>query len=213
MQVQKDNIRMEILKAARKEFCEKGFVSANIRAIAKESSVSVGNLYNYFSGKDELFCELVKPTTTLIRKILSSLEEVDFMNDFEVWSLDYHYRMVDEVVDFIKLHRDNLNLLLFKSHKSSLASFKEEVIETRTQMSIDTLAKIRPLNSLRVDISDFFLHALSAFSINLIEEFLMHDLGEEEMKERLREMMFFMFYGWDGVIDISKIFPGKTRMT
>ncbi len=212
MQVQKDNVRMKILKASREEFSTKGFVSANIRQIAEASSVSVGNLYNYFSGKDELFCELVKPTTTPIREILDSLKEMDFMHDFEVWSLDYHYHMIDEVVNFIEFHRDNLNLLFFKSHKSSLSTFKEEVIETYTQMSMYMLEKIRPLDSLRVDVSDFFIHMLSAFYINVIEEFLMHNLGVEEMKKRLREIMFFMFYGWDGVIDIGKIFPGQTRM-
>jgi len=213
MQVQKADIKLSILKAARKEFKKKGFVSANIRKIAEDASISVGNLYNYFRGKDELFIELVRPTTDSIRKALSDMYSEDMVHDQRHWSLDYHYKMVETIADFIDDHRENLNLLFFKSYKSSMQSFREEVIEMYTSVGIKMIDQLKPLDAFRSgDVSDFFLHTLASLYVNIIEELLMHKLRRDDIRERLNEMMYFLFYGWDGLIDIGKIFEGQSRM-
>lgn len=43
-----------ILNTALRLFAEKGFYSVSISEIAKESSISKGLIYNYFTGKDDL---------------------------------------------------------------------------------------------------------------------------------------------------------------
>jgi AcrR family transcriptional regulator len=51
--------RMEILHAAARVFRRRGVSAAGMREIAEEAGLSPGNLYHYFSGKDEilLFCQ------------------------------------------------------------------------------------------------------------------------------------------------------------
>jgi AcrR family transcriptional regulator len=51
--------RLEILRAAARVFRRQGFADAGMREIAAEADLSPGNLYHYFSGKDELlyFCQ------------------------------------------------------------------------------------------------------------------------------------------------------------
>lgn len=50
---------MEILHAAARVFRRRGVAAAGMREIAEEADLSPGNLYYYFSGKDEilLFCQ------------------------------------------------------------------------------------------------------------------------------------------------------------
>lgn len=51
--------RLDILRAAARVFRRRGIAAAGMREIAEESGLSPGNLYHYFSGKDEilLFCQ------------------------------------------------------------------------------------------------------------------------------------------------------------
>jgi len=55
MQVLKDDIKRRILDVARQEFNSQGFAKASMRDIASKVGVGVGNLYNYYPGKDDLF--------------------------------------------------------------------------------------------------------------------------------------------------------------
>jgi TetR/AcrR family transcriptional regulator len=51
--------RLEILRAAGKEFRIRGFTETGMREIAAAAALSPGNLYNYFQGKHEIlfFCQ------------------------------------------------------------------------------------------------------------------------------------------------------------
>lgn len=54
MQIQKDEVRERIVDAALSCFAEKGHAKTTIKAVADSARVSVGNVYRYFEGKEEL---------------------------------------------------------------------------------------------------------------------------------------------------------------
>lgn len=64
--------RLDILRAAARVFRRRGIAAAGMREIAEEAGLSPGNLYHYFSGKDEilLFCQ----ERTLVR-MLAAVQE------------------------------------------------------------------------------------------------------------------------------------------
>ena len=54
MQIQKDEIRNRILAVASREFINNGVKRTSIKTIASKANVAVGNVYNYYKGKDDL---------------------------------------------------------------------------------------------------------------------------------------------------------------
>jgi len=55
-------VRQRILGAALRVFGERGFHHATIQDIVRESGLSVGAIYSYFKGKDELFVAMCDTT-------------------------------------------------------------------------------------------------------------------------------------------------------
>ena len=59
MQYLKDEVKKSITEAALKEFRERGYIEASMRTIAKNAGITVGNIYRYFSSKDDLFNDIM----------------------------------------------------------------------------------------------------------------------------------------------------------
>jgi len=208
MQIQKENIKNKILKEAKKEFQKKGFSGANIREMAKRAGVSIGNIYNYFPNKDAIFQELVKPAIEGISGAFRSYEEMDFLEDEYKWGLEYHVEFIKEVSVFLDFHRENLELIFFKSQGSKLENYNEEFIEKYTELMIDNMKVMKKEFPDAVsNVSDFFVHTIASLHANVISEIIMHDLSFDEMLYNLNELMVFLFNGWDSIIDREKIFP------
>ena len=51
--------KLALIKAARAEFIEKGFMNASLRSICKNAEVTTGALYFFFKDKDDLFDAVV----------------------------------------------------------------------------------------------------------------------------------------------------------
>ncbi len=86
------NSRKEkILNSARLLFSEKGFAATGLREVADKAGVSLGNIYNHFKNKDELFQQIFDPG-----KIIDSLNEV-----FLVLKEDFPFN-IDQLIISIK---------------------------------------------------------------------------------------------------------------
>ena len=47
--------KIALIKAARSEFIEKGYINASLRSICKKAEVTTGAVYFFFKDKDDLF--------------------------------------------------------------------------------------------------------------------------------------------------------------
>ncbi len=173
--------------------------------------MSLGNIYNYFENKDAIFRTLVSPTVDEINRMLDRESTHDYLNDPESWSYDYHIKIVDQIADFIDMHRNNLNLLAFYSHGSALESFKENLVERCTEIFMQFIKVVRQeFPDSRIEVSDFFVHNIVSFYIRSVEEILMHDIESAKMKLYLRELMQFTYFGWKSLMN-EYAFSTKTK--
>lgn len=65
--------RAHILEAALMSFLEKGYHQTGVRDIAKRAGVSLGNLYNHFSGKHAVLAEIAALEREELQPFLSEL--------------------------------------------------------------------------------------------------------------------------------------------
>ena len=75
MQTLKSDIRNRILSAAKEQFVQRGYLKTSMREIADAVDVGVGNLYNYFENKDELFCVILRPVSDALERMLQEHHE------------------------------------------------------------------------------------------------------------------------------------------
>jgi len=93
-----DNIptekRNRILRCATDEFALNGYENANVSHIAKAAGISVGSVYKYFEGKQDLFLTVVHHGIERIDDVLRSLlaQDVDVLVKVE--------RIIRELQDF-----------------------------------------------------------------------------------------------------------------
>jgi AcrR family transcriptional regulator len=57
---ERERAREEILHAAADTFAESGYAKTSMKEIAARAGISVGMLYNYFKGKEEIYRELIE---------------------------------------------------------------------------------------------------------------------------------------------------------
>ncbi|MGV7931077.1 MAG: TetR/AcrR family transcriptional regulator [Spirochaetota bacterium] len=67
--------REKIVNSARVLFSRQGFSATGLRQIAEKAGVSLGNIYNHFRNKDELFDELLDPKT-IIETLSGTFREI-----------------------------------------------------------------------------------------------------------------------------------------
>ncbi|HPW53765.1 MAG TPA: TetR/AcrR family transcriptional regulator [Erysipelotrichaceae bacterium] len=123
-QVLKEEVRDKILTAAKAEFFKKGYKDASMRAIARKSKMTVGNLYRYFSGKEELIIQIVSPPMMLLDSLLKKLtddkltfySEEFYLNAENLSNLKEKIHMfVEEMVDIFYQYKVEFNILMMHS--------------------------------------------------------------------------------------------------
>lgn len=70
MQVPKEEIKNKIMDAAMEEFLITGYRQSSMRNIADQAGITVGNIYSYFSSKDDLLENILQPTIQQLRNLV-----------------------------------------------------------------------------------------------------------------------------------------------
>lgn len=71
-QVLKEKQRIKIVNAAKKELLKKGYKDCSMRHIASKAHMTVGNLYRYYTSKDDLINAILEPALNRLNLIIQS---------------------------------------------------------------------------------------------------------------------------------------------
>jgi AcrR family transcriptional regulator len=111
--------RQQILDVAKELFATKGYSATGIREIAEKSGLSLGNFYNYFKNKEDLFKSLLDPENILmhltqIKQMLNNNFPFNFKDILKAIKLvvdnDFHlYRLIFiDLTEFNGLYTDKI---------------------------------------------------------------------------------------------------------
>lgn len=203
MRLPNEYIRKRLLGEARKEFGRNGYLKTSVRVIAHKAGISPGNIYNYFTSKDELLCAVVRPVTSQLHSMLEEHHGLERSDLTDMLREDYLRKVTDEYVTMIRKHRTLLNILLFKSQGSSLETFREEYTDKATAQVKLWLGRVKERDGrVNIDITDFFLHLHTVWMFAMLEEVIMHDIHGKDLDNAMNEYIKFEINGWKSIFDI-----------
>lgn len=203
MQVLKEDIRGRILAVAGQQFGQKGYSKTSMREIAGAVGVGVGNIYNYFTNKDELFREVVRPVLLALEAMLQEHHGIRGEDVMLIRSEQYLKDCIDEYVSLINEHRDLMRILLFCAQGSSLEHFRESYTDRSTELVKAWFIAMKEKHpNINTVVSDFIIHLHTVWMFTLFEELLMHSVHNEEMESILHDYILFEIQGWRAIIKV-----------
>ncbi len=204
MQIQKENIKNIILEVARNEFFAKGFKGASMRVIAKKTGVGLSNIYNYYSNKDEILCEVLNPLLGEFKRMNKDHNSPENISLDIFRSEEFKRKYINMFIHLIKGFRAELKLLLFHSQGSTLANFRDEYIDQNTITGMEYRTKMKEkYPQLNTNISHFFMHTISSWWLSIIGEIATHDdLSDIEIENFISEYIVFVTGGWERLMDV-----------
>ncbi len=203
MQVLKGHIRSRVLAVAKLQFGQKGFRQASIREIADLAGIRAGNLYNYFTNKDELFREVVRPVLYALETMLQEHHGTRGEDIMIMKSEKYLETCIEEYVSLINTYRELMVILLFRAQGSSLEHFRKNYTERSTALVKAWFASMRQkYPEINTAVSDFSIHLHTVWMFTMFEELLTHPVSGQEMEDILHDYILFEIQGWRAIIKI-----------
>ena len=189
--------------AARNEFIKNGFKKTSMRTISAKSGIVLGNIYNYFKTKDDIFYAVRKPLLAVLHERMASYHIEKDKIDKVGFSMQGQKDLLRETLKIIFLYKEELKLLLFESKDTSLEVFRENFIDEQVAISkeyIDHMQKEYP--QLQTNVSPLFFRISSFIWVTIIEEIVSNaEIGKEEAKQTLSEYIRYNTTGWQALIN------------
>ena len=192
------NTREKILHMARREFFDKGFANANVRAIAELAGVTTGALYHFFKNKDDLFDVLVG---NVFDEFLNLIMHTNVLKTKEIGMKTDELSVITEVsqvrflrmVDFFYDNWDAMKLIICCSKGSSYEHIFDKAIklvenETIRLLKLDNITISRRRH--------FFVHVMVSAHFENLKEIFYHDLKKKEAVEYVLDFNAYHCAGW-----------------
>lgn len=188
MQYLKDEVRSSILAEALKEFKKKGFKGASIRSIAKNAHTSVGNIYKYFKGKENLYENLMEPVYHQLMDYILQFNQVEHNDKTE----DIFYDLMEKIMEIFNQNNKELAILLNKSEGSKYENCKSTFVDFITRIVTDTTEYQLALQHRKLEDS-LIIYLLSYNLVESIAIILKEREDGREVRKLIMSLINIMF--------------------
>lgn len=191
-------MKNRIVISGKELFIKQGFRNTSIRQIANLSDVSIANIYNYFKNKDELFQYIVRDAIRVYEEFLLASYSNEVFENERSWTIEGEIEICNKFIDILYDYQNEFILLLSKSEGSKFENYEMKMIEMQCGLSKKTNEYINKGEKtfLKKQIPEFITRNTAKMYMEIIVEGLCSRLNKTEVKERINECVFFLFYGY-----------------
>lgn len=197
MSVRDTSIDPRLLKSARNEFMEHGFMKADLKTICDNAGVTTGAVYKRYKGKEELFCAVVEETVETLNRFIDERSDIDFskMTDEEVhntWVMNEKkmlalFKMLWDI-------RGDFVLLLEKSAGTAYENYGHDFALRMTNAYMQYYLEAKNRGLADADITKNEMHVLCTSFWTAVYEPFVHKMSWNKIEEHCRVMC--RFFDW-----------------
>lgn len=200
---QKEGVYKNIIKYAKEEFLEYGYLDASLRRIAALAHTTTGSIYSRFKDKQGLYEAIVGDTYNDIMHIYKKAQ-----NDFTELDPKTQTESVgeysgDAMVDMLKYcfeHIDTAKLLLTGSQGTKYEGMIDEMVEEEIKSTHDYQYILQTQGIQSPHIDPHLEHMIITGMFNTFFELIIHETPYEEALLYLKDMRAFYTAGWKKIL-------------
>lgn len=191
----------KIVAAAMREFQEKGFERASMKAVADAVGMTSAALYRHFDSKQDMFAALVQPAIDELnawreQHIASSYDVLEQGNTKLMWEFDADYNDARMVLDVMYRQPEAFRLLFCCSAGTVYENYAHDMVKLTADRMMcflqDCKAQGYPVREVQQDEMHMLVSAYCAALIQPIE----HGYSKEDATRYLKTIVDFFTPGW-----------------
>lgn len=191
----------KIVAAAMREFQEKGFAQASMKAVADAVGMTSAALYRHFESKQDMFAVLVQPAMDALntwkeKHIASSYAMLKQESTEIMWDFDADCNDARMVLDVMYQQPEAFYLLLFRSAGTPYETFVHDMVEDNTDRMMlflrDCKAQGYSVREIKRDEMHMLISGYCAALLQPIE----HGYEKEDAERYLKTITEFFTPGW-----------------
>ena len=205
MSVPDRSIDPRLLQSAKELFLEKGFEMAQLSEICEKAGVTTGALYKRFSGKEELFCEVVSETVDAMDNYVSKIEEADLSTYSDQEIFDGFHMNPDVNIRWLKYlydHKEGFILLIKCSSGTRHSDFHERWTDKMNKIHYQFYLEAKRRGLAKKEVSEKEMNVYSTAVWALFYKPFLLDFSWEEMEKYAYALVDFV--DWYKALGIEK---------
>lgn len=191
----------KIVAAAMREFQEKGFERASMKAVADAVGMTSAALYRHFDNKQDMFAALVQPAIDELnawreQHIASSYDVLEQGDTKLMWEFDADYNDARMVLDVMYRQPEAFRLLFCCSAGTAYENYVHDMVDLTADRMMcflqDCKAQGYPVREVQQDEMHMLVTAYCTALIQPIE----HGYNKDDATRYLKTIVDFFTPGW-----------------